>query len=150
MSRVTWNKPGHKPYAAPVASHPPSLIAVSAAPRLIAAGLAAAEGLGFCALLVGELVAVGSRSVGAVLPAALFFGLCGAGLLWCARGLVAADSWSRGPVVAAQLLLLAIAWSYHRPYPEAAAALAVAAGVCLVLLVLPSTARELADVPPQS
>jgi hypothetical protein len=123
---------------------------VSAAPRLIAAGLAAAEGLGFCALLVAELLAVGSGPVGVVVPAALFFGLCGAGLLWCARGLVAADSWSRGPVVAAQLLLLAIAWSYHRPYPEAAAALAVGAGICLVLLVLPSTSRELADVPPQS
>lgn len=109
-------------------------------PAGTAAGLAAAEGLGFLALAVGQLVLGDARGPGFAVAA--FFAVCAAGLLWCAAGVVRRQSWSRGPLVAAQLLLLAIAWSYRQPYPGWAAALAVTAAACLGLLLAPATGRR--------
>ncbi|MDQ3103969.1 MAG: hypothetical protein M3Q87_01870 [Actinomycetota bacterium] len=130
----------------------------SAVPRarvsasLVAAGLAATEGIAFLALGVSQVVAVrpggGSGGVegpmaGAV-AGAVFFWVCAAGLGWSALGLLRGHSWSRGPLLAAQLLLLAIAWTYRQPYPGWAAVLAAGAGLCLVLLAV-TAPRQLAD-----
>jgi len=41
-----------------------------------------------------------------------FFVLYGAGLGWCAWGFARLRSWSRGPIVLAQLLQLGLAWSF--------------------------------------
>ncbi len=101
-------------------------------PALAAAGIGGLEALGFLVLAAVVLGASG-----------LFFAACGLGLGWSARGLTRRESWSRGPLLVAQLLLLALAWSYHRPYPLVAALVAGIAVVALVLLVLPATTRAL-------
>lgn len=112
--------------------------------------MAALEGLAFLALAVAELVAAGSGRVGGAVAATLFFAVCAAGLLWCARGLAVRAAWSRGPLVAAQLLLLAVSWSYHRPYPLTAALVAVVAALALAAMLLPSTTRALSGPPKRS
>ncbi len=101
-------------------------------PALAAAGIGGLEALGFLVLAAVVLGASG-----------LFFAACGLGLGWSARGLARHESWSRGPLLVAQLLLLAVAWSYHRPFPLVAALVAGVAVVALVLLVLPATTRAL-------
>ena len=116
---------------------------------LVAAGLAVAEGIAFLVLGVSQLVAApggggAEGSVAGAVAGAVFFGVCAAGLGWSALGLLRGHSWSRGPLLAAQLLLLAIAWTYHQPYPGWAAVLAAGAGLCLVLLAV-TAPRELAD-----
>lgn len=114
-------------------------------PALLASVVAAAEGLAFAALGVGELVVAGSGS-GAVASAA-FFLVCAGALGWCAIGLARLQPWSRGPLVAAQLLLLAIAWTYRQPHPGWSGVLAAGAAGCLVLLLAPATTRSLTDDP---
>ncbi|CAN5892142.1 hypothetical protein BH20ACT6_BH20ACT6_12730 [soil metagenome] len=114
-----------------------------AVPRFLAVALAAVEGGLLALLAAGQLVElVTDGRLGAV-PVAVFFAACSSAVLWCARGLAMAQSWSRGPLVAAQLLLLALTWTYHRPYPLAAAVLATVAALTLAGLLLPSTTRAL-------
>ena len=113
-----------------LASHRPDSGAVW--PALAAAGIGGLEALGFLTLAVAVLGASG-----------LFFAACGVGLGWSARGLARRESWSRGPLLVTQLLLLALAWSYYRPYPLVAALVAGLAVAALLLLVLPATTRAL-------
>jgi len=116
---------------------------VQDAPRFVAVAVCIVEGALLAALTAVQVVAlVADRSLVAV-PVALFFGVSAGAVWWCARGLALAESWSRGPLVATQLLMLALTWSYHRPYPVAAALLAVAACAALAGLVSPSTTRSL-------
>lgn len=117
------------------------------APRFVAIAVSTVEGALLAALAVVQVAAlVADRSLVAV-PVALFFGVCASAVLWCARGLALAESWSRGPLVATQLLVLALTWTYHRPYPAVAALLAIAACVALAGLVWPSTTRSLGGEP---
>jgi len=108
--------------------------------RLVAAGLAAAEGVALLVLVGGQLVEVVSERAFAGVPVAVFFAACAAAVLWCARGLAVGESWSGGPLVATQLLLLALSWSYYPAYPLAALVVGTDAGVALVGLVLARSA----------
>ncbi len=117
----------------------------SGGPRWLAAAIVLVEAAAFLALTGGEVVALVRDGAAAAAPPAVFFAACALGLAWCARGLVQRESWSRGPLLAAQLLLLALAWSYRQPYPVLAVAVATAAVLTLALLVLPSTTRALAE-----
>ena len=101
-------------------------------PLLAVAGIGGLEALGLLVLAVLVLGASG-----------LFFAACGLGLGWSAWALARRESWSRGPLLVAQLLLLALAWSHRSPYPLAATVIAGLAVIALVLLVLPTTTRAL-------
>lgn len=136
----------------------PTLVAVTPAPTdgaparpsgvvRGAAAVAALESGGFVALAVAELSVLVAERVSVAVTTTAFFGVCGVALGWCARGLHRLEPWARGPLVVAQLLLLAIAWTYSRPYAAAAAAVAVLAVVGLVLLLHPATTHALSDEP---
>ncbi len=116
-----------------------------AGPRWLAAAVVLAEAAAFLALAGGEVVALVRDRATAAAPPAVFFAGCALGLAWCARGLVRRESWSRGPLLAAQLLLVALAWSYRQPYPVLSLAVAAAAVLTLVLLILPATTHALGD-----
>lgn len=118
---------------------------MTSAPRFVSVALAVAEGIALLVVAVGESVALVAGGTAAALPVAAFFTACSAAVLWCARGLARGQSWSRGPLVATQLLLLALSWTYHRPYPVVAVTTVAVAVVALVGLVLPSTTRTLSE-----
>jgi len=107
----------------------------------LAAGLVTGQALALVAVAVVELVSLNASRVGLALTTACFFLVCGLGLAWAGRGLWCAESWSRGPVVAAQLLVLGVAWSTRSSLPWLA--LLLAAWALLVLgLVLRRGATE--------
>ena len=81
-----------------------------------------------------------ARGWGFGLTTALFFAACGLGLGWAARGLWQVQSWSRGPVVVAQLLTAGVAWS-TRSVPWLAVLLALWALAVLVLVLRPAGHR---------
>lgn len=104
------------------------------------------------ALLVGlgvaELTALSRDRLGLGLSTAVFFAICGAGLGVAGWGLWTDRGWSYGPLVAAQLLWLGIAWSFRSTLPWAAAAVAVAAVTVLVLLLRPGGRHGAEDESP--
>lgn len=119
------------------------LVCVTVPPRLVAAVLVGVEGAALAGLAIAELVTVITEGPLSGVPVVVFFATCSAAVLWSVRGLVRGESWSRGPLVAVQLLLLALSWSYHRPYPVPSYVAAGMAAVVLAALLLPSTTRAL-------
>lgn len=81
-------------------------------PLTVAASLAAVEGLLFLGLAVAELANFEMSKAAMGATTALFFVLYGAALLACAWGLWRLRSWGRSPIVFAQLLQLAVAYSF--------------------------------------
>ena len=121
-------------------------VAAPPAPLVVALSLAAIEGV----LLIGygilELAnTVGSRpAVG--LTTAAFFGLYGAGLVFCAYALHRGSSWARSPGLLAQLIQLGVAWSFRGGSTVAvAAALLTVAVVTLIGLLHPQSIDYLSD-----
>jgi hypothetical protein len=99
----------HDPRLGPVTEpaqppRPPTLLG--------AAVLVGLEGLLMVGLAVLEVVNVHAGRVVLGVTTALFFLLLGAGLLVCARGLLGARSWARGPVVAVQLIGVLLSFSF--------------------------------------
>jgi hypothetical protein len=114
------------------------------APLLVAASLAAVEGLLLLGYAVLEVASVDSDRVTIGVTTGLFFLVYGGGLLWCAWGLARLQSWARSPVVLAQLIQLGVAWSFWGEDTTAAAiAIAVVALVALVGIFHPASIAAL-------
>jgi hypothetical protein len=115
-------------------------------PLKVAAGLAGVEGVA----LVGYAFAVlasfsGARATMGV-TTAVFFLLYGAGLAVAAWSLFRLQSWSRAPVVLAQLIQLGVAWSFRGGSSTAlAAVLAVVAVIVLAGVLNPASLRATSE-----
>lgn len=81
-------------------------------PLTVAASLAAVEGLLFLVLAVAELADFELSKAVMGVTTALFFLLYGVALVACAWAVWRLRSWGRSPIVVAQLLQLAVAWSF--------------------------------------
>lgn len=104
-------------------------------------GLEAAAAL---ALGVAELVRLDLSRATVGVTTGAFFVVYAAGLGFAARALSRLKSWSRGPVVLAQLIQLGVAWSFHgRSTDWVAAVLAVPAAIVLVIVLAPATTSAL-------
>lgn len=126
----------------------PRLIRDLPAPLVVAASLAAVEGVVVVLLAVAELasLSVGRLTMG--LTTAVFFAVYGALLVACAWQLAARASWARSPVVLAQLLQLGLAWSFRAsPTTWLAVLLAVVALVTVAGVLHPASIEALADRP---
>lgn len=115
-------------------------------PLTVAAALAGVEGLLFLGLSVAELADFETSKAAMGLTTALFFLLYGAGLLVCAWALWRLRSWGRSPIVVAQLIQLAVAWSF---WGGQTSWVAVTAGVVALLVLAgifhPRSLEALAD-----
>ena len=64
--------------------------------------------------------------------------------IWCARALLAAQSWSRSPIVLTQLIQLGVAWSFAGGDTRwVSVVLAIPALGVLVAMLMPSTTEAL-------
>jgi hypothetical protein len=108
------------------------------------AALVALEALALLALAVAAVATLHSNRLLLGATNAAFFCAYGAGLAVCARGLLRLRSWSRGPVVLAQLIQLGIAWSFaSRATAWLSVVLAVSAVLVLAVVLAPSTTTAL-------
>jgi len=82
-------------------------------PLAVAAALVAVEALMLVVFGVVELRSVQTSKLAMGLTTSLFFGLYGVGLGLCAWQLHRLRSWTRAPVVLAQLIQLGVAWSFR-------------------------------------
>jgi hypothetical protein len=114
------------------------------APLVVACALAGLEAAALVVLGVVELVALEGTKLTMGITTALFFALYGAGLGVFAWLLHRLESWTRAPVVLAQLIQLGVAWSF-RGTPAVAVLLAVVAAVVLAGIFHPASLRALAD-----
>jgi hypothetical protein len=120
-------------------------------PLLLAALLAALEAAALLVSAVLELVNISGLRVTMGVTTALFFLGYGAALGLCAWGLSRATTWSRAPVVLAQLIQLGVAWSFRGGETTAVSvALAVVAAVVLVGIFHPASTAVLIDDPTRS
>ena len=111
-------------------------------PLVVAASLAAVEGLVIGVLGIVELVHLSSGRVTMGVTTAVFFAAYAAGLVFCAWQLNRCAPWTRSPLVLAQLIQLGIAWNF-RDLPAVAVALAVVAVVVLAGLFHPASMKAL-------
>jgi hypothetical protein len=118
------------------------------APLKVAASLAAVEAALLLMYAVVELFNLSSGTVAVTLTTSAFFALYGAALMFCAWGLVLGRSWSRSPVVLAQLLQLGVAWSFRGGDTTLVAiALAAVALIVIVGVLHPASIEHLSDEP---
>jgi hypothetical protein len=96
---------------------------------VVAASLAAVEGLGIGILGLVELVNLSSGRLTMGVTTAVFFAAYAAGLLSCAWQLNRCAPWARSPLVLAQLIQLGIAWNFRD-------ALAIAIGLAVVAVIV--------------
>jgi hypothetical protein len=102
---------GHAPEPDPTTRSPYSPYGAPA-PLAVAAGMTFIEGLLTVLFGISELVNLDSDRLVMGLTTTVFFIAYGGVLLVCARGLHTVKSWSRGPVLLSQLILLGLAWSF--------------------------------------
>ena len=106
----------------------------------LAAGLVALEAVGLIALAVAEIVNIDWDHPAAGVTQAVFFLLYAAGLALCARGLLRLSSWTRGPIVVAQLIELGVAWSFRGGETTwVTVLLAIPAVIVLAVMFAPAT-----------
>lgn len=116
------------------------------APLTVAASLAGVEALVFVVLAVAELAAAESAKLAMGLTTALFFAFYGLGLAVCAWAVSRLHSWARAPIVLAQLIQLAVAWSFWGGETTwVAVSLAVVAVVVLAGVFHPESLDALTD-----
>jgi hypothetical protein len=114
-------------------------------PLRLAALIAVAQGLALLGYAVLEVAALRSGRVTMGITTAAFFTAYAAMLLVCARGLLLARSWARGPVMFAQLVWLGVAWSFRGGGTTwVAILLAVAAVVTIAGVLAPASIAALA------
>ncbi len=111
-------------------------------PLVVAASLAAVEGLVIGVVGLVELVNLSSGRLTMGLTTTVFFAAYAAGLLFCAWQVNRGTPWVRSPLVLAQLIQLGIAWNF-RGTPAVAIALALVALVVLAGLFHPASMRAL-------
>lgn len=117
-------------------------------PLVVAASLAAVEGVLLVLYGVLEVVSLSSGRVTMGLTTGAFFALYGAFLAFCARQLLRRESWARGFVAMAQLVQLGVAWSFRGDGTTwLAILLAVVALVTGAGLIHPASVDALADDP---
>jgi hypothetical protein len=113
---------------------------------LVAAGLALVEALLIAAQGVLELFVVDADRLTMGLTTTVFFLAYGAGLAVCAWALTRCRSWARAPVVVAQLIQAAVAWSFWGGATTLVAiGLAVLAVLVLVGIFHPASIRALSQ-----
>ena len=112
------------------------------APLVVAASLAAVEGLVIGGIGLVELAHLSSGRLTMGLTTTVFFAAYAAGLLFCAWQLTRGTAWVRSPLVLAQLIQLGLAWNF-RDTPAVAIALAVVALVALAGLFHPASMKAL-------
>ena len=114
------------------------------APLVVAASLAAVEGLVIGVLGLVELVNLSSGRVTMGVTTAGFFAAYGALLVFCGWQLTRGTAWARGPVLLAQLIQLGLAWNFREGETlPVAVVLAIAAAVVLAGLFHPASMRAL-------
>jgi hypothetical protein len=113
---------------------------VQPSPLVVAASLAAVEGLVLLAYAVLEAAHVHQDRVAMGVTTALFFAVLGAGLVACAWLVVRGRSWARSPIVVAQVMFLGLAWNFLGGATTwVSIALALVAVVVLVGLLHPAS-----------
>ncbi len=100
-------------------------------PLVVAASLAAVEGLVIGVTGLVELVNLSSGRLTMGLTTTVFFAAYAAGLLFCAWQLNRGTPWVRSPLVLAQLIQLGLAWSFR-----GGSTLPIAIGLAVVALVV--------------
>ena len=136
-----WSEPV-APYAAGVPTTRPH----SPPPLLVAASLAAVQGLLLVLLAVLEVASLSSERMSLGVTTSAFFGLYGVALLGCAFALTRHQGWARGPVLLTQLIQLGLAWNLREFWPVALL-MAGTAVVVIAGMIHPSTTDLLADDP---
>lgn len=105
-----------------------------------AAVIVALEAAAALAFGIAELVRLDPSRLSVGITTGAFFFLYAVGLGAAARAVARLSSWSRGPIVLAQLIQLGVAWSFHgRSTDWVALLLAVPALVVLVVVLAPAT-----------
>jgi peptidoglycan/LPS O-acetylase OafA/YrhL len=114
------------------------------APLVTAAGITLVEGLVTVMYGIGEAVHITSDRVVMGVTTAVFFVAYGAAMVICAWGLNRLRTWSRGPVLLAQLILLGLAWNFRDGDTlPIAIGMAVPAAIVLVGMLLPESVDAL-------
>ena len=114
------------------------------APLVTTAGLTFVQGL--LTVMYGIVLAVNitSRELVVGVTTSVFFLAYGAAMVLCAWGLNRLRTWSRGPVLVAQLIWLLLAWSFREGDTlPVAIGLAVPAVIALVGMLVPSSVDAL-------
>lgn len=117
------------------------------APLVVAASLAALEGLGLVLLAVAEVASIDGERVSLGVSVSVFFLLVAAAVLACAAGLLRLAAWARGPLLLTQLIALGLAWNVKDLW-LVSVLLVVAALVALAGMLHPDTMRALGTLPP--
>lgn len=116
------------------------------APLLVAASLVAVEAVVLVLQGFAEVVALSGERITMGLSTALFFLVYGAGLAFCAWTITRPRSWARAPIVVAQLIQLAVAWSFRGgSTTPVAIALALVGVIVLAGIFHPASMRALDD-----
>lgn len=119
-------------------------------PLTVAASLVAVEGAVLVMLALLETASLSTQRLAMGLTTAVFFAVYGAGLLLCAWQLTRRQSWSRSPIVLAQLIQLGLAWNFRGGDTTwLALGLAVVALVVVAGVFHPDSLGALADDAPQ-
>jgi hypothetical protein len=114
----------------------------------VAASLTAVEAVLLLIYAVAELFSLSPGKAAVTLTTAVFFALYGGALLFCAWGLVGGRSWSRSPVVLAQLIQLGLAWSFRGgDTTVVAVVLALVALIVVAGVLHPASIAHLDDAP---
>ena len=113
-------------------------------PLVVAASLAAVEGMVLLLLAVVELATLSRDRMTMGATTAVFFGALGVLLVLAGAALARRSGWARGPVLISQLLVLGLAWSF-RDVVLVALTLAVAALVALAGVLHPDSIAALED-----
>jgi hypothetical protein len=114
------------------------------APLVVAASLAALEGLVIGVLGLAELVSLSSGRITMGLTTAAFFAAYGALLVFCGWQLTRCAPWARAPVLLAQLIQLGLAWGFRDGGTlPVAIGLAVVSAVVLAGLFHPASMKAL-------
>ena len=116
----------------------------SPAPLTAAAALVALEALVLVLFGLAELRWLSTTRLAMGATTSLFFVAYGAGLGWCAWQLLRLRSWTRAPVVLAQLIQILVAWGFRGGSTTAVAvALIVVAVVVLLGVFHPASIRAM-------
>jgi hypothetical protein len=116
------------------------------APLVVAASLVVVEALLLVIQGVAELIVLSGQRLAMGVTTGVFFVAYGAGLVLCAWAVNRRRSWARAPIVVAQLIQLAVAWSFTGgSTTPVAIGLAVLAVLVLVGIFHPASLDALAE-----